>query len=111
MPSKVCARDLRHSVALQSEIKVSDSGGGHETSWSTYTTVRAKIEPLKGAEQLRGMQLESKVTHRMTIRYRSGVSNNHRALYDGRAFNIRAAIDPDERKRWLVLSVEEGTAV
>lgn len=101
---------LRHRLALQEETRSADSGGGYTLIWSGVATVWGRIEPLTGAERLQAMQLESRVSHRVTIRHRTGVSAGMRLLHNGRALNIRTVIDPDERRHWLELMCEEGVA-
>ena len=85
-----------------------DGGGGFILTWTDVATVWAAIEPLKGAERLHAQQLQSPVTHRVTMRYRAGVRPSMRLVFDARTLNIRAVIDPQERNRTLELLCEEG---
>lgn len=101
---------LRHRVTIQSESTTADGGGGFTLAWTDVTTVWAAVEPLKGAERLRGQQLEAAVTHKITIRHRSDVTTKQRLKFGTRLFNVRAVINPDERDRWLELLCEEGVA-
>ena len=71
---------------------------------------RASIEPLKGAERLTTQQLESRLTHRVRLRHRSGVTTAMRLKFGARIFNIRAVINKGERNRLLELLCEEGVA-
>ncbi len=101
---------LRHRLTLQEETRSADTGGGYTLTWGDFATVWGRIEPLTGTERLRAMQLESRISHRVTIRHRAGVIAGMRLLHSGRAFNVRAVIDPDERRHWLELMCEEGVA-
>ena len=101
---------LRHRLILQEEARDTDAGGGTTLTWSDIATVWGRVEPLAGAERLQAMQLESRVSHRVTIRNRTGVSAGMRLVHNGRALNIRTVIDPDARKHWLELMCEEGVA-
>lgn len=101
---------LRHRVTIQEPIRAKDAGGGSTRTWTNVATVGAKIEPLKGMERLRAMQIEDSVTHKVTIRYRSGVKAAQRLLFGTRAFNIRAALNLEERNLWLELLCDEGVA-
>jgi SPP1 family predicted phage head-tail adaptor len=102
------AGSLRHRVTLQQPAETPDGGGGFTLAWTDVATVWAAIEPLKGAERLHAQQLQSPVTHRVTMRYRSGVTPTMRLLFEARTLNIRAVIDPQERNRTLELLCEEG---
>lgn len=102
---------LRHRVILQAEGETADAGGGFIRTWSNVVTVWARVEPLRGGEQIAAMQLEDTVTHRVTMRHRTGVTSKSRLLHRGRALSVRSVTDPEERNRFLVLLCEEGAAV
>ena len=105
---------LRHRLVIQAESPQADAGGGQGADpWADPTsvaTVWGRIEPLSGGERLRAMQLEDKVTHRITIRYRTGLTAKMRIAFGERVFNIRAVVDLEERNRLLELLCEEGVA-
>ncbi len=102
--------ELRHSVTLQREMPSTDAGGGHALVWTDVARLRAAIEPLRGGERLAAGQVEAAVTHRVTLRYRSGVTAAMRLLVRGRPLQIRAVVNRGERNRWLDLLCEEGVA-
>lgn len=106
----VKAGRLRHRVTLQSAADTADGGGGFTTTWSDVATVWAAIEPLAARERLFAQQLENPVTHRVTIRYRAGVTATMRLKFGARVFNIRGVINAGERDRTLELLCEEGVA-
>ncbi len=99
---------LRHRVILQAPQETADGGGGASVTWTDVAVVWAEIAPLRGTERLRAGQLEAALTHRVTIRYRAGVTPEMRVAFGNRLFNIRAVIDPGERRRRLDLLCEEG---
>lgn len=105
---------LRHRVVIQAENATPDGAGGFSDPWASPTvvaTVWASVVPLSGSEQFRGMQLEDKITHKITMRYRAGVTAKNRIVFGTRPFNIRVVRNIDERDRWLELMCEEGVAV
>jgi SPP1 family predicted phage head-tail adaptor len=105
--------DLRHVVEIQSESASGDGGGGQTGPWASpaiVATVRARVEPLRGDERPRAMQIEAALTHRVTIRHRPDVTARMRLIFDTRIFNIRAVIDVQEQGRFLDLMCEEGVA-
>ena len=65
------------------------------------------IGMLKGDERVRAGRPEQAVTHRVTMRYRDGVTAAMRLARGLRKFAIRAASDPDGERRHLVCLVEE----
>ncbi len=105
--------ELRHRLSIQVESATSDGGGGMSDPWAdpvTVATVWGKIEPLTGGERLHALQIEGRLSHRIVIRHRSGITAAMRVVFGARAFNIRAVIDVDERGRFLELLCDEGVA-
>ena len=105
--------ELRHRLTIQAENPSADAAGGQADPWAspvTVATVWGRVEPLTGGERLRAMQLEDRVTHRVTIRYRDAITAKQRLVFGQRVFNIRAVLNLGERSRWLELLCEEGVA-
>ncbi len=101
---------LNQLVTLQSFGSVSDDGGGTTDTWSNFATapnVWAKFFPLRGVEQLQAMQLESKISHDVVIRYRTDVTAKDRLLWGSVELNIRAVIPRDNKNRFLTLRCEQ----
>ncbi len=104
---------LRHRLVIQAERSTGDGGGGQSDPWAdpvTVATVWGKVEPLTGSERLRAMQIEDRLSHRIVIRHRPGITPAMRIVFGSRVFNIRAAINHEERDRFLELLCEEGVA-
>ena len=105
---------LRHRLVIQSENPSADAGGGQGADpWAdpvVVATVWGRVEPLTGGERQRALQIEDRVTHRVTIRYRAGITPRMRIAFGARRVNSRAVINPEERNRMLELLCEEGVA-
>lgn len=102
---------MRLRITLEQPQLTSDTGGGYTRTWQPFASAWAHIAPLRGQEEFAGLQLTGVVTHRITMRYITGVTSAMRVLYGARAFNIRAVMNPDERKEYLVMVCDEGVAV
>ncbi len=101
---------LRCRMTLQQAQNTADGAGGVTRGWSDVVTLWAAVEPLNGHEHVEANKLASAVTHRITIRYRSDVSALKRFVMDGRAFNIRAVLNRDERDALMEILAQEGVA-
>lgn len=102
------AGDLRHRGTIQEYKKTRVEGGGFETQWVDIAAVWFSLEPLSGEEQVIAQQLQATVTHRIRIRYRTGVKPYHRMKMGTRIFNFTSVVDPDERRRELeIMATEE----
>ena len=102
---------LRKRITIQNETSTPDGAGGFVLAWSDVATVWAEIMPLNGREVFVAQQPEGRVTHRVTLRWFSGVTTDMRVVFNSRVFNIRSVLNTDERNQWLELMVEEGGAV
>ena len=106
---------FRHTVAVQVRSESAGTmGAGGSVSWATVSgmgSVRASIWPLKGVELIDAMKLTAKATHRIRMRYRSGITTANRLYWSdgGKTYNIVSMIDPDERHRMLEMLCEEVT--
>jgi len=81
------AGQLRHKVAVQVRTEVTDNMGGYTETWATVTgmsAVPALVAPLRSNERLESMKLENDVTHRIMMRYRSGINLKNRIYWDSR---------------------------
>lgn len=104
------AGELRHRVTIQQKTITQDTYGAEVETWAAVTTVWAKIEDLSGREYFAAQQVPTaQVSTRVTIRWRADVKPEMRALANGRVLDIKAALDPDGRKRELQLMCLEVT--
>ena len=102
------AGQLRHNISIQESTSVNDGIGGKIITWSTMFEARAAIWPLSSKERLDAMKLESVITNKIRIRYRSGITSKNRIKFGDRIFNvIGAPINPDERNIMLDMLVTE----
>jgi len=99
---------LRTTVVLQQQTQTQDAGGGFSAVWSTYATVKAHVRRRGGIESLVQERLSERPNLRCVMRFRSDVEPQHRALIDGKAYNVRAVDDVEFRRRWLDLTLEGG---
>lgn len=104
---------LRHVVQLQRNSPVASNSLNEPTdNWITLATVRAAIEPLSGKEFIAAQQVQSDLTHRITIRYFAGLTSKDRLSWTEngvtRLFDIKAPpIDREERHREMALMCTE----
>lgn len=104
------AGDLRHRITIQARTNVSDGMGGYSMTWTDFATVYAAIWPMKGKEAVENMREGATVTHRVRIRYISGVKANMQILFGSRVFKLVAPpINRDELSIELELICEEET--
>ncbi len=104
-PTPIGARSRR--FVLELPLERPDGFGGVIRSYAPGPQVWGAIEMLSGHERVRADRPEQSLTHRITLRYREGVTGAMRLTVGLRRFAIRMAADPDGSKRDLVCLVEE----
>lgn len=106
------AGELRHRVTIQ---KRDDSGSAWNgtSTWHTYATVWANIEPIRGqeAEDSATKTEQSEITHLITMRYIRGVRTSMRISYEGRYFYPQVIRNVEERNYRLEIDAREETDV
>jgi SPP1 family predicted phage head-tail adaptor len=100
---------LTQRGSIQTETEVVDDYGGRVRTWADSATVWMRIQPVSGDERVFGMQINDRVTHKITMRY-TNITQKNRISHKGKIYNIRAILNEESRDRKLVLMVEEGVA-
>lgn len=94
-------------MTLQEPVTAQNGYGERTTTWSTVATVWASVEPLRGREFFDAERVQSEISHRVRMRYRSGMSSKLRVLLGSRVLQIEVVIDVEERHRELQLMCRE----
>lgn len=104
---------LRHLVTFQVPLIEVDSNGESTESWEDAFSgqqISAQIEPLSGRELFAAQQVHSRVTTRITVRYRPGLLPEMRVVHRGVNYNIEAIVpDADSGFRHATLLCYSGT--
>ena len=98
--------EMRQRIALQAKT-ITKSEGIPQESWTTVATIWATVADISGREYFQAQAVQSEVTTRIKIRYRTGITPTMRVLYDSRVFAILSVIDKDERHRVIELMCKE----
>ena len=107
--------DLRHRVEVQLPLVTADSAGEKVTTWVTFATRWAAIEQLAGKKLFVAQQLYPEANTLITMRYFQSldggpIDTNWRLRWAGRAFEIVAIDDIEERHRKIELTCIERLA-
>lgn len=108
--TRIRAGELRQRIIVETETMATDASGGALPTYATLATVWAKIEPMDGAEKYNAQQTSASITHKISIRWRSGITAKHRVKYGTRIFRIVSVLDMEEFGKLLVLNCIEKAA-
>ncbi len=67
-------------------------------TYSTYKTRMVALLPLSGNEQINAMANEASVTHRIRMRFTSGLVPKMRIVIDSRTFEIMSVLERGRRE-------------
>lgn len=115
---------LRKRLQVQTFTATPDGHGTPVRSWATVNTVWGSIEPVSGMKtEIGGGMDAERITHKITVRFFPGfslpnISTTYRIAYQDfqqsqpegvtRIFQIKSALNPDERRISQVLMCMEG---
>ena len=102
--------ELRAEIVLEACTTEPDGFGGFSEVWAETATLFARIEPVSATSVFGAEQTLETTTHRITMRYRTGVASGMRFVKGTRLFEIVTVHDPDESGRYLVCKVKEAGA-
>ena len=108
------AGTLRHRVVIEARTSTRGTHGGSVEAWTPAATRWAAVEPLQGRDLLAAAQIDTRLTHRIALRYyaglkpSSGETGGHRIVFGERVFTIMQARNIQERGRMTeALCIEE----
>ena len=99
--------ELRRRIVLWLPQETADGFGGVRTTYAAGPALWASVTPLRAAAPSDPAVPGQSVIHRIEIRWRDRIGTGHRVGLGARRLAVRAAFDPDERRRRLVLLCEE----
>ena len=101
------AGKLRHQIIIQQQSSTQDAHGQLVETWTTFATLRASVEPLRGKEYFSTEQEHAEVDTRIRIRYSAGILPKMRVLFGSKLYDIKSVINVEERNRYMELMCEE----
>lgn len=103
---------LKHRLVIQRPVEAQDNvTGAMNVSWQDVATVWAAIEPISAREFITAQAENSKITSRITIRYRSDFDPSCRLYHahSGKYYNIEGLLsDKDTGLEYITLPCSDG---
>ena len=101
---------LRNRITIQQRATTQDSAGEPSNTWTTFATVWASVEPIRGREFFEAQKTSSSVTNRIIIRYSSTVASvapKMRVNFGSKYYDIEAVLNLEERDKEIHLMCAE----
>ncbi len=100
------AGELRQRIIIQANRPTRDAFNAEVAAWSTFATAWARVETLSGHESITQQAAAALVTHRVTIRHRTGIVPSMRVVFDSRVFEIVAVLEDNKNRETRLMCVE-----
>ena len=88
---------MRERVTVQQATERRNSLGETTLEWATYAERWASVEGVTAREALGAGQLEVSITHRVRLRYVSGLTQQMRLVWRGRTLEIVSLLEHNNR--------------
>lgn len=97
------AGKMRHRIVIEQSARAADDMGQAIETWTTYATLWANVEPLRGRELFAAQAANSEATIKITMRYYSGVKAKWRVKHGTAVYEIMEMINPGMRDEAMQL--------
>ncbi len=101
------AGKYRHKVQFQQLVRTKDATGAPVESWSQVAAAWCAPKTITGRERWANERTAHEYDLALEIRYRTGLDESMRAIYNGRTLEVASIIDRDERRRDLIVLCKE----
>lgn len=109
------AGELRHKVAFDKRMTVSDDYGNEQSSFEEQFVVAAKVQAKFGGEAVAAARLTGQQPVTIIVRQSSqtrliAVDWRARDVRSGVQYAIRSIVDPDDRRAFFEILTQTGVA-
>jgi SPP1 family predicted phage head-tail adaptor len=101
------AGDMWTRITIEQATSTKNEVGEAVLSWSTFATVWAAVDSLSARETERFAETVGFMTHRMKIRYLSGVTTAMRIQYRNRTLEIGQVLERDRLWHQEIICTEK----
>ncbi|MCM3763448.1 phage head closure protein [Neobacillus niacini] len=104
---RINSGEFRHVITFQKISGTQNSYGEKSKDWVDVIKSRAGIYPVSGKEFFAAETVNSEVTHKVNLRYLSGITPDMRIKFGERFFSIISVINFQEKNIELQLLCKE----
>lgn len=101
------ASELNRRIIIRLRQDTPASDMGLDPNFMEEKRRWARVQPVGTVIYSAGVQIDSKITHRITFYYTKGISDAHEVLHDTTLYRVRRVTDMNGNRRFTVLEVEE----
>ena len=101
---------LDQLVTIQAQTATPDGIGGVVQGWATVGTTWARVGAVRASETMAEGRMNAEAQVKFTIRARADLTERHRILWGGVAYNIRGIPVPMTRALYMDVIADRGVA-
>lgn len=101
------AGELNRPITLRVRSDFPATDMGLDSNYPSSIPTWAKIEPVGSVIYAGSVQVDNTVTHRVTLRYRTGITDSHEVVEGNTVYRVKRVTDMNGARRFTVLEVEE----
>ncbi len=106
----IAAGRLRHRVTIRRNTTTpKPNAPGYTSAWADYATIWAEVIGVNGREAVIAQALQGISSYRITIRYRTDITDADQLRYGAIDLNIRSISDPDGMREQLLILADTGS--
>jgi SPP1 family predicted phage head-tail adaptor len=99
--------ELRERVTVQQPERSTTSLGESQLTWSDYASRWASVEGVSSREALQYGQQQVEVTHKVRMRYLSGLSHTMRLQWRSRVLDVVSVLEYGNRSEHVLICQEQ----
>ncbi|MBL4730278.1 MAG: phage head closure protein [Sulfurimonas sp.] len=99
--------NLKHKIDFLSATEVKNAFGEVENTFTIFKSAYSEILPLSAKEYLASKQKKAEVTHKIELRFLSGILPTMQIVYGSRKFEIESIINVRELNKTLHIMATE----
>ncbi|MCD6433702.1 MAG: phage head closure protein [Sulfurimonas sp.] len=98
--------NLKHKIVIQTFTESQNDFGEVAKGWTNFKSAYASVTPLSAKEFFKA-GTHAEVSHKIELRYISGIKSKMRVVYDSRIFEIESVLNIREANKTLHLICTE----
>jgi len=100
--------EMRERVTIQTPTQVNNALGEATFTWADSQTIWASVNGVSSREALADGQQETRITHRVRMRYVDGLKHTDRLKWRDRILQIVSLLEYENRSEHVAICAEFG---
>lgn len=104
---KIRAGELNRRITIEQKSVTLDAQNAPIETWSVFAAnVPAAFKPVSGTDEVQGNEQSAQVRAEFWLRFKAGITTEHRIVYQGRTFDILDVVEINYRDGLRLPAIE-----